>query len=561
MPYGILTCEFTRLRILDAIWRRHQSLGLLIGTVFFCTSLTPSMMPRDPLMQGLLGGVLAIIGYEIGRILVWIWRFAELPELKDRPRHLARTLIAAGSAVAIIVCLWKAAEWQNITRYVVGLEPLDTSAPLSIGAVALAVAIVLWALLRAFGLVLRILDNVAKRFVPQRIGWLIAFGVSLWLFWAAIDGALVQSVLRAADASFEAADILIEPDQEKPADPKKTGSVESLIAWKEMGRWGRSFVGTGPGADDIATFYGPGANEPVRVYVGRRSAETAKERAELALQELIRVGGFERSNLVVMVPVGTGWMDPGSHDSLEFILGGDVATVAVQYSYLTSALSLMTNPEYGTEQSAVLFRVVYNYWRQLPPASRPKFYVHGLSQGAFNSQATLSVLEMLGDPIDGAFWAGSPFFSRYWAAIRDRRNPDTPAWRPQFGDGSLVRSMTQDGGLDLATGEWGPMRIVFLNYGSDPIVVFTFDSALRRPAWMQDPRPPDVSEEFLWVPVVTMFQIALDMAVSLEVPRYGHFYVAEDYIDGWVEVLDPPGWNAEKARQLKALFKKRGPSF
>ena len=51
------------------------------------------------------------------------------------------------------------------------------------------------------------------------------------------------------------------------------------------------------------------------------------------------------------------------------------------------------------------------------------------------------------------------------------------------------------------------------------------------------------------------------MAVSLEVPRHGHYYVAEDYIDGWAEVLNPPGWNADKAEKLKALFKPRRLEF
>ncbi len=167
------------MKFLEAIWRHHQNLGLLIGTIFFCVSLTPSMMPRDPLMQGLLGGVLAVIGYEAGRALVWIWRFAEIPEWPDKVQRLARIVITAGSAIAIIICLWKASGWQNVTRLVVGLEPSAPSAPFTIAAIAFSVALVLWAFLRAFGLLLRALENVTKRFVPQRIGWLIAFSVSL----------------------------------------------------------------------------------------------------------------------------------------------------------------------------------------------------------------------------------------------------------------------------------------------------------------------------------------------------------------------------------------------
>jgi uncharacterized membrane protein len=294
--------------------------------------------------------------------------------------------------------------------------------------------------------------------------------------------------------------------------------------------------------------------DPVRVYVGRRAADTAEERAAIALDELIRQGGFERSALVVVVPVGTGWMDPGGHDTLEFMLGGDVATVAVQYSYLTSVLSLFAHPEYGVGQARALFDTVYDHWVTLPEATRPALYVHGLSQGAFNSQMTLPLLDMFADPIDGAMWAGSPFFSPYWRFVRENRQADSPAWRPRFGNGSLARSLNQFGGVEGDFAPWGPIRLVFLNYGSDAIVVFNPASAWQPPDWMASPRAPDVAPELRWFPVVTTFQLALDMAVSLAVPGFGHFYVAGDYIDAWATTLDPPDWDPERAAELKALF-------
>ncbi|MEO1188965.1 MAG: alpha/beta-hydrolase family protein, partial [Pseudomonadota bacterium] len=294
---------------------------------------------------------------------------------------------------------------------------------------------------------------------------------------------------------------------------------------------------------------------------GRRSADSAQARANLALAELIRAGGFERSTLVVVVPVGTGWMDPGGHDTLEFMTGGDVATVAVQYSYLTSALSLLVHPEYGVEQARALFDTIYAYWTDLPPETRPKLYIHGLSQGSYNSQRTIRLYDMLGDPISGALWAGSPFLSPLWQTVRDRRELESTEWQPQFGNGSLVRVVTQAGEALPGQAPWGPVRMVFLHYPSDPIVAFTFDSALRRPDWFTEPRAPDVAPELQWFPIVTMFQLALDMAVSLQVPGYGHYYVGDDYIDAWAMVLDPPDWSAARAAELRAAYAKRGPAF
>ncbi len=205
--------------------------------------------------------------------------------------------------------------------------------------------------------------------------------------------------------------------------------------------------------------------------------------------------------------------------------------------------------------------MVYKYWTELPKQGRPELYVHGLSQGAFNSQSTIPLLDVLGDPINGALWAGSPFLSLMWQHVRDERQPGSPAWRPIFGNGSLARVTNQENTAGIAAAPWGPIRLVFLHYASDPIVAFTFGSAFRKPDWMREERAFDVSEEFRWFPVVTMFQLALDMAISLQVPRYGHFYIAPDYIDAWAEVVQPENWNAERAAALKAIFERHPAPF
>ena len=545
------------LRIGDAV----SPLAFIVAVSCFGAALTPSLMPRDPFIQAALSAVAAALGYEGALLIRALWRYLELPELRARLR-----LTWIGAAVCLcagilVYSLSKAASWQNATREAVGLSPLDSAAPVYIFAIGGLMGIGFWLLFRLLGVVRLLIARFLERLLPRRLGIVLSVLLVGWLFWALVDGALVRNLLKAADASFLAADILIEPDIAQPVDPMKTGSEVSLIRWDEMGRWGRHFVATAPTPAEISEFQDGPVLAPVRVYVGRRSAETAEERADLALQELIRTGGFDRSTLIVMVPVGTGWMDPGAHDTLDFMLAGDVATVTVQYSYLTSMLSLLAHPDYGVTQSRVLFDKIYDHWTTLPRETRPRFYVHGLSQGAFNSQATLPLLDMLGDPIQGALWAGSPFFSRYWSEVRDQRNPGSPAWRPTYGNGSLVRVMDQYGGLEGDYLPWGPIRAVFLNYGSDPIVNFTFDSAIRPPAWLNQPRAPDVTDKLSWFPIVTMLQLALDSMFALDVPRFGHYYVAPDYIDAWAALVEPEDWSAARATQLKTIFEGRGPAF
>lgn len=545
-------------------WRRFARVsapGILVASLVFMASLTPSLVPRDPVTQGALAGAVAAIGYAVGATIVAIWRYLGLPDL---PQRMRRRSLRATAAIAVVICaagLALAARWQNVTRAVMDLPPVEGAHPLTIAWVAAATFLVLLLAGYLFLLLLVLVTRMLDRLLPPRLGLIVGVAIAVSLFWTVLNGTIVQRAMQAADQSFAAADALIDPEIAAPVAPDRAGGPGSVLEWDEMGRWGRSFVATGPSAAEIAEFAGPGAMDPVRVYVGRREAATPEERAQLALEELIRLGGFDRSTLIVTVPVGTGWMDPGGHDTVEFILGGDIATVAVQYSYLTSVLSIITNVEYGIDQARALFDAVYDHWTALPADARPRLYIHGLSQGSLNSQATLPLLDVLADPPNGALWAGSPFISSLWQHVRDNRQSGSPAWRPVFGNGSLARVMTQSPETGIDGADWGPIRLVFLHYGSDAIVNFTFDSAFRRPAWMTAPRAPDVPEGFVWVPMVTMFQLALDMAISLQVPGYGHFYIARDYIDAWALLLEPEGWNEARADELKAIFDRRAPPF
>src|SRR5262249_10903766 len=160
-----------------------------------------------------------------------------------------------------------------------------------------------------FQLTLRFLARRVSRFLPKRVSNVIAVVAAVALFWLVISGVLFQLALRVADASFQEYDALIKPETEPPTDPLKTGSNASLLAWDELGRAGREFISSGPTRADITNFSGRDALQPVRVYVGLRSADTPEMRAKLALEELKRVGGFERSVLIVVTPTGTGWVD------------------------------------------------------------------------------------------------------------------------------------------------------------------------------------------------------------------------------------------------------------
>lgn len=540
------------------LWTSLSTPGLLIGVLFFAVSLTPSLIPRPYLMQGVLSGCSFAAGYGLGVFGRWLWFYLELPTLSpriDRGVRSAALLICGGTAIAF---LWQASKWQNSVRSLMGLEPVQTAEPLELALIAIIVFFLIVALARLFRTTFAFLSRKFERVVPRRIAKVLGILLAILFFWSVVDGVLFKAGLRLADSSFRELDALIDSDLTPPTDPLKSGSAASLVSWDDLGFRGREFVASGPTAARISAFFNQSALEPIRVYVGLNAAETAKERAALALAELKRAGGFERSILIVVVPTGTGWVDPAAMDTVEYLHRGDVASVALQYSYLTSWLSLLVEPTYGAEAGEALFKEIYGYWTTLPKETRPKLYLHGLSLGALNSERSADLFDVIGDPFQGALWSGPPFESAGWKSVTANRDPGSPAWLPRFRDSSVIRFTTQKNALDIPGAQWGPMRIVYLQYASDPVTFFDFRALYREPDWMKQPRGPDVSPYLTWYPVVTMLQLALDMAMATTSPMgYGHVYAPEHYIDSWLAVTDPQGLAPGDVDRLKAMVSKR----
>ncbi len=536
------------------LWRSFSGLGLVIGALFFAAALTPSLIPRAPLLQGVLSGVCFAVGYGVGVGLLAAWEWMQLPLASLRVRRNATWVAAALAAVVVLRFLWTAAEWQDSIRERMGMPIVGRAEPLTVGLLAVVVFVVLLLIARSFRGVGGLVRRWLARYVPERVSMLLGGLAALALFWALVDGVLLRGFMKAADSSFSALDARIEPQFPAPTDPMQAGSAESLVNWEELGRAGREFVVSGPTAEGIAAFTGREAKQPIRVYAGLNSAEDLEDRADLVLREMIRVGAFERKVLIVATPTGTGWMDPAAMDTLEYLHDGDTAIVAMQYSYLTSWISLLVEPGYGSAAGREIFRKVYGHWTTLPHDRRPKLYLQGLSLGSYGSEQSFRLHEVLADPFQGAVWSGPPFPSPIWAGATRERNPGTPAWLPVYGDSSVIRFTNQENHLDIPGATWGPMRVVFLQYASDPITFFDPHSLWHKPDWMEPPVGPDVSPELRWYPGVTMLQLGLDMAIALAVPiGHGHYYAPEHYIDAWVAVTDP-GWAEADVARLKAQF-------
>jgi len=526
--------------------------GLICAGLFFSFSMAPSLVPREAVTQGILSGFLAATGLFVGLFLTWLYSFLELPKTKGAITKRIRQFVAAATLLFMIYAVWFGAEWQESQREFLGVALLEGWYAPIVLAIAIPLTILLREVGRLFFWTVRLIYRYLNRLIPARISITVSLIIVAIFYTNLISGTVGRYLLRSLDATFLALDQLIDDDIKQPNQALATGSSESVISWQNLGRQGRRFVASGPDQLAIQEFTGKPAKRPLRIYVGLGASESPDERAELALEEMKRVGAFERSVLVVATPTGTGWIDDEAVDSLEYLHHGDTAIVTTQYSYLMSYVSIMLEPGYSRASAEALFNTVYGHWQKLPADQRPRLYLHGLSLGSSGSEQSMNINMLLGDLIQGAVWSGPSFTNPQWNAFVKRRNPDSPSWLPKYGDGSLVRFTNQNNKLDIPGAKWGPLRLVYLQYASDPITFFSTDLFFQEPEWLSGKRGPDVSPDLRWVPIVTGLQVAFDMiGASALGTGIGHLFASAHYIDAWLAVTEPQGWTEAETARLK----------
>ena len=91
-------------------------IGLVVGALFFSASLSPSLLPRNYVVQGLLSGLALAVGYGLGICMAWLWRYMELPPPAAAVGRVIKRSTAVGVALIAVLSLWRATVWQDSIR-------------------------------------------------------------------------------------------------------------------------------------------------------------------------------------------------------------------------------------------------------------------------------------------------------------------------------------------------------------------------------------------------------------------------------------------------------------
>ncbi len=525
--------------------------GICGALVLVALSYTPSLLPRPPLMQGVITGLSMAAGYGVAVFGAWVVKRFTAWRPGPRARRVIWIVVLAAAVAVFAAAVIAGTSAQNGVRALlqmdgIGVGPVASSVP-----VALVVGFVLLLVSRGSRHLGRRFGHLFGRWLPHGValalGGLVTAVIVLLLVALAFNVFFFVSESMFGTKNKETA-----PGVTQPTAAERSGGPGSLVSWESLGYQGRNFTGRGPSASDIEDFSGKPALEPIRVYVGIETAPTAEERAALAVKELQRTGAFSRRLLIVMGCTGTGWIEPQSANPPEYMWGGDTAEVTIQYSDLPSWIATLTDRAKATSAGAALFDAVYAEWSRLPEADRPLLIAYGLSLGSYAGQAAFTDADDILARTDGAYFAGTPNMTEPWRTIEDTRDAGSPEWQPVYGGGTSVRFASGVSSFANPPGPWNTPRVAYLQHGSDPVVWWSPNLFLRRPGWLAEPRAPDVSPHTMWFPLVTFLQVTVDQFYGTTVPPgYGHNY-GNMSVDTWAQVAPPPGWTAAQTQKLQA---------
>lgn len=533
--------------------RRYTFTGTAVGLLFLWLSMTPSLLPRGPMFQGIVSGAAGAIGYGLGVFGVWLARFMTSRRTSPPAPRWAWPILVVIGLLGVVLGEVYFRSWQDHVRDLMGVPRLQWYNYVQAAMLSIVVLFAFVEIGQLIGKLIRFLVRQLNRVAPPRVSFVAVVAVFLAVSIALLNGVVVRGIMDVLNKTFSRVNNELDPNHPAPTTTLRSGGPGSLASWESLGHQGRIFVRGGPTVAQLTAFNNAPATEPIRAYAGLQSADGIRATAELAARELEREGGLTRKVIAVATTTGTGWINAAEADSLEYMYNGDTAIVSMQYSFLPSWLSFLVDKENARQAGQALFEAVDQRVRALPEARRPKIVVFGESLGSFGGEAPFLSPNNIIARTNGALFSGPTFNNTMRDYIVANRDPGSPEWLPVFDDGANVRFAARAENLGRPEAPWGQPRVAYLQHASDPIAWWSPDLLFSEPDWLREPRGYDVSGDMNWIPVVTFLQVSADMAVAVDVPDgHGHRYI-KDVVNAWAAVMQPPGWTPEKTERLRAM--------
>jgi len=518
-------------------------------------------------VQAAISAICLCIGYALGTLGGWIVRRLRGERVRARRLEGVPTwavILVPAAGLVIVGCLFWV-RWQDQQRDLLAMDSIGLAPTIPMVVLTVVLTFVLAMIGRLIGGAVRRLDRWNRGHLPGILALPTTIILVLLVASFLLRNVAADTFVSWSDSTFSLVDGGTNEGTEQPTAATVSGSPDSLAEWDDLGLQGREFVANATSEADLRAFAEQvGADPdaivaPVRAYAGIESADDIDELARLAVADLERAGGFDREVLVVATSTGTGWIDPDASRSLELMHGGDSAIVSMQYSFLPSWISFITDLDRASDAGAALYQAVYDEWSSRPEAERPRLIAFGLSLGAFGGTAAFAgqdantSIANIVTRSDGALFVGTPYSTTLLRQMVDRRDAGSPAWAPVIDDGRTVRFDARDPDLPVPSATWDEPRVLFFQHPSDPVTHWYYNWLWSTPDWMDDPRGYDVPARAGWFPIVTGVQGVFDLMAGFSAPPgHGHDYRL-DYPTAWAGVAAPDGWSDDDTAALEAF--------
>ena len=532
--------------------------GILGAEVATWSAISPSLLPHPWWVTTANVAICQAAGHSVGvgatKLLTDVagannWKYPRAFRRKAAvPVQVAMGAVTVGTYLGAAL---RRSEQERLVEDPTKLGPLQTLAGIGLGSIGYGVLLLLG---EGIQVTAGRFNKELRRWMPPVVSWPLAI-LGLSAAGAVLtDKVVVRQILNAAYRNADELNREFLPGAEKPTEPERSGSPDSLERWKYLGRQGRAVVAGGPRKADIEKVLGTGnAREPIRVFIGLKD-RSPEEQAQMVLHEMDRTNAWSRKNLAVLSSAGTGWINDFHTSGFEFLSRGDSAIVAIQYSFMPSAYSYASDREVPVRSSRVLINAIQERLAQIPEDERPKMYVGGESLGAYGVADSFDSTDAMLANIAGGVFTGTPGFTARHIQLTRDRDHGSPERLPVVDGGRHVRFTAHPDhlkhtfdGSDYEQ-DWEFPRAVFAQHASDPVVWWDWKLFVRKPDWLREPgsrgvKAPaeqhvDVLQNMRWVPFITGWQVGVDQLRSQHQPGgHGHQYHNET-VAYWNAVLD-----------------------